>query len=602
MLTIVILLSLAFLFVALIFGFNSSIFAQPNTCPSSMSKIYNYTCPSSIYYDQHGVQYRLSVAGSHPNEKGAQIIELHGWIRILPDTGCIGEDRVHSPLTADCTHNADDPPDFTYYLVLDPLWLNQQGTNINQIVRVGNLLDQTHEQDYRTTAPAAIKVELMSWHIGQKINGRSVTIPTGWRTKVSTPPYGDVYWPWDPRYPSNDAQVPLRDGDYVRIRGALVTDFPDHVTWKYPHTGPNWFGFEHNDPNNPARWTEIHPPDLIERIDPPKWSDGLIHNEAATCVAEVAEGGYLSGDTNTLDVNIYPLPKPDPQAKFQWKEYIDYTGGNTISPTLGKGYDVGPNEDHLHVYVPVSGDSSLWGGGAWGKFKACYSVFWEPGPPQLMTTIQPTKIIARVPTPINVSAVDWDTKSKVNGRIIINNTDVGGTGVPFTHTFNSSNYSAKVVAPNYPETPLYFYVNNSLEVRAVPSTIDLSQSGKTNITVYTNSPANHQPVQGKILRLLRAGELGHGYQEIGPTNTIFQYHFTADRLGNPRCLTFAEPRLIAAALGYSNTKVPIKFTNIPESPEDEGCHHPPPPHGGGGGNTCEGLIPSPTERLPRCHF
>ena len=85
---------------------------------------------------------------------------------------------------------------------------------------------------------------------------------------------------------------------------------------------------------------------------------------------------------------------------------------------------------------------------------------------------------------------DCQTHDPVNGRVIINNSDVGGTNTPFTYTFNSSHYTAKVVASNYPETPLYFHVNNSLEVRAVPNTIDLSQSGNTSITIFANYSSN----------------------------------------------------------------------------------------------------------------
>jgi hypothetical protein len=97
---------------------------------------------------------------------GAQIIELRGWLRISDNARwCFAEDVVHRPMTNECINEGsgynEEPPDFVYYLDLDPLWLQQQGTDVNQIVRIGNLLDQTHDEGYSTSAPAAIKVELM---------------------------------------------------------------------------------------------------------------------------------------------------------------------------------------------------------------------------------------------------------------------------------------------------------------------------------------------------------------------------------------------------------------------------------------------------------
>jgi hypothetical protein len=79
---------------------------------------------------------------------------------------------------------------------------------------------------------------------------------------------------------------------------------------------------------------------------------------------------------------------------------------------------------------------------------------------------------------------------------------------------------------------------------------------------------------------------------------MFQYHFTANKKGTSRCSALTAPQIIAHAPRYDDTKVLLKFTNIPPPEGYEDCHHG--VGGGGGGGGCEAAIPSPTRILPRC--
>jgi hypothetical protein len=211
--------------------------------------------------------------------------------------------------------------------------------------------------------------------------------------------------------------------------------------------------------------------------------------------------------------------------------------------------------------------------------------------------ITPSTIIAKLPTSIIVHAEDSQNHNPINGKIIINDSDVGRTDIPFTYTFNSSHYSAKVVAPNYPETYLNFHVNNSLEIQSVPDTINLflNHPSKTNITVFAKSLATHQPVEGKILI---SNKEYTPYTEIGNTNVLFQYEFKAYKHGAGVCAQYTAPKVIAVATGYDNTKVPIIFSTDDVASDD--CYHGPLDDGGGGGGGPPYCDMVPTELRPQC--
>lgn len=537
------------------------------------------------------LDHRLFARGSFPNEAGAQIIELRGWLRVH-NTGCFNS----GPLTQECINVAipparpwgDDPPDFSYDLELDPTWLDQNGMDINQIVRVGSLLLQTGDTDLSTSADAEIHVELMSWREGQRLGvwpdqiwnmyrditgvdvSRPVPRPSNWNVVVHTDRFGDVLWPWDPRYPSNvdpreNPDAYFRDGDYVRIVGALVIDFPHDRVWKYPYPHiPN----AHLDKNNPAFWTEIHPVDAIERIDPPRDPNGMLHKETVRCIAAVAENGDLfteRGDTTRFEARIPAPEKPDPLAQLRFIEHIDNTG-NTLAHTVSKRIDVRSN--YIDVSGGVQGEGNY---GDYGKFKACYRVFWEPGPPQIrINSIEPDIIIAREPSNITVYAEDWyNSGTRVDGEVIIDGIGtVGRTNVPFSFTFNTNSryVTGRVTAPGYVDAELRFPITlPPLAVRAEPSSIEIDR--ETPITIYAVDPKTNASIAGQVLtnEIPRSGNPWNPVI-LGNTNEELFHTFVATRgepiLGDVDLIGWLAvyPTVTVVAPGYSDTVVSINFT------------------------------------------
>lgn len=214
----------------------------------------------------------------------------------------------------------------------------------------------------------------------------------------------------------------------------------------------------------------------------------------------------------------------------------------------------------LQFHVSIQGVGHL---GAWGKFKACYRVFWEPGPPQIRTSVEPPEIIARLPTSVIVHATDWHTNRPISGKVIIDNVEVSNTDTPFNYTFNPSGYSAKVTAPNYIDGHIGFNINNKPVIRAEPSIIPIDN--QVNVTIYANDRGTQIPLNGKVL----TNEVRGLPREIASTNTPFTHTFEPHITGNPRIgVEFSYPNIAVQVPGYDRVLVPIQFTGeLPQPPE-----------------------------------
>lgn len=365
--------------------------------------------PSSlIYYDVHSGapprvairNYRLAVPGSVVNAKGARIVELRGWIRAM-----------------ECCPNLKERPnpvDWSFDLELDPAWTDrldrlrrprQQPDVLNMLMRPGSILRLPVESHYRAAVSQPIlHVEMMSWQHGQTIDQfleriagidalgrRKVPQPVGWTYQD---PAG-VYWPWNPRTPTNEPGYRLKIGDYVRMAGAMVTDFPHGIVYDPGYR--NWF----DTPDNAARWTEMHPPDYIERVLPQR-----APLETVRCVAIFAASGLARGESNEIEFEVRaPSPRPSPRARLGWREIVDSTNtvtqrikvGNNGTNFHNTGAKVSVFSDRIHVRVGVQGDRDFQPP---GKFKAIYRVFWitPPAPP----TPRPTPTAAHTAAPTAV--------------------------------------------------------------------------------------------------------------------------------------------------------------------------------------------------------
>ena len=290
------------------------------------------------------------------------MIELRGWLSE------VGEDAN--------TQN-EGWRDFHYTLNVDPEWLDAKGINPNQLIKAGNAIDPALLSNVATSL--SIKMELNGWDEDGTIpNGRPVIAafrnapPTGWTPFSSVANAPRVFWPYDPRHPLSWQPI-LAVGQYVRVFGALVIDDPHAFganrntqrIWQFP-LADSW------DPTNPARYTEIHSPDIISVL----YADGVKPSKEAIRV------GVVCADlgTNFLDFNIMlDEAKPSPTSRLQVTELVSTesvmssiivgtpaTSGSGFSGALITGTG---NSRHVHIEITARP-------GQVGKFKAIYRAKW----------------------------------------------------------------------------------------------------------------------------------------------------------------------------------------------------------------------------------
>jgi hypothetical protein len=308
------------------------------------------------------------------NGAAVELIELRGWLREL-NTGCYHDD-----------------PDWHYEFEPDPDWLDQLGLKLTDIIRPGNILNiKTHAtpdpQTWRNllTVPL-IHVELNGWRPSD-YSGVASPAPDWGFENADPGACPGVSWAFNPVNPL-PTQGALVEGQYVRIVGSLLTDEP-HARGD-PGQGVNTFmclnfgicgtsslehtkvknelmeGYAATDPNNPMRWTEIHPPDVIA------WLDTRAQTNTVRAVLLDA-----AGETQTADFDIpAPGPAPSPCAGLQCQETI--IGAVTDLRTVIKGNrDLTGGamtnfSDHFHIYVATQASN-----GGLGKFGAIYRVYWQ---------------------------------------------------------------------------------------------------------------------------------------------------------------------------------------------------------------------------------
>jgi hypothetical protein len=378
------------------------------------------TPPSLVFPpDNKGQRFFLDTNGSISlitQGKEIRIAEIRGWLRTIHG-GCNGAD-----------------PDWHYYLDVDPEWAESKDIDLNQILKVGNMLNANFlitknevKEAYllnKSLAFAAvtlptIKVELNGWRRytpdlePHKWLYTTTLKPLDWNFRSSGDLCPNIYgeppiWPYDPLHPDpSDPKIELTPGDYdindkapyVSISGSILTDNP-HLEEAWGSTilvryygglplflrdaekqlqdrirvaGQIWGGNKApTDPTHPARWTEIHPPDIIKVLPykEPK--------ETVRGVAVVASNGLVVGETRSLSGDIYPPSPRPPSSRLEVKEYVGMeTNFRTIieGNANKNGARIRVYDDRVNIYVKVQGQG---GWGAPGKFKAIYRVRWAP--------------------------------------------------------------------------------------------------------------------------------------------------------------------------------------------------------------------------------
>jgi hypothetical protein len=336
---------------------------------------------ASSIFPTDGVKfYPLEIGSGTPVVSGGTrtwLVELRGWISVSPNC------------------NARDP-DWHYELEVDPDWADSVGMPLALLLRAGNIIvmtsngNETEGDTYfqRVVSLPHVHVEL-NGYVPSQHDGRAAPSSWSWYGRVcqfADEPWTTVVWPFDPLKPL-PWQNPLSDGDYVRMYGALITDQShawttvDHP-WEMNEALKMWGEYRPDeDSANQARWTEMHPPDIIA-ILPQK-----PHTTTLRGVL-VSAGHCLIGpcETTTLDANIdAPQPKPQGAPRVIFREQVIPL---TNFATVRDGHrDAAGNFDGatltvtgtgIHVHVVVQGQSL---NKAPGRFAALYRVSWAPPAP-----------------------------------------------------------------------------------------------------------------------------------------------------------------------------------------------------------------------------
>ena len=140
-------------------------------------------------------------------------------------------------------------------------------------------------------------------------------------------------------------------------------------------------GLSDTDPNNAARWSEIHPPDIIDVMDPSPTVPFKVPTETVRGVTVFAGScwvPFFACNPQALDADIAPPgPPPQPTSIVNVSELVSsFTNFRTIvqgnSTLAGAQITIGPSSAHIHIAVQAQP-----GFGAPGKFAAFYRVSWK---------------------------------------------------------------------------------------------------------------------------------------------------------------------------------------------------------------------------------
>jgi hypothetical protein len=176
---------------------------------------------------------------------------------------------------------------------------------------------------------------------------------------------------------------------------------------------------------------------------------------------------------------------------------------------------------------------SIWFEDLVGHVTVPDEIRWLP-PPIMSVTLTPTAIPLQVPTRVTVTAVDSHTAHPVQGTVAVDDQVVGSIGIPFTYTFATRveeefdpeiRVRRRIVikpvltvsAADYPDvtlTPRYY--TPALRTRVEPTAIPIGRP--VQVIVRAEDADTGAPVTGRVAI---AG------QDVGATNTLFSYTFTA---------------------------------------------------------------------------
>jgi hypothetical protein len=345
-----------------------------------------YATPASAAFPlDHVTHYPRPEIPGYDLPNSSHICELYGWL--IQMAGSPGND-----------------PDWHFAFVPDPAWIDSTGADWSKYFTVGDILGMgTNFLTDKQTSMMGVAAT-PTWH--GEVNGwrgadHPDACPIDWEVNSNNGgQLVEVVWPYLPTVSGGKLGGtpfnidPHGPGPYVRIVGSIATDIPHaHATgrgvWEWTRqafglgsSGPYcdaaqaWGGdLDEHDPGHEARWTEIHPPDLIEVIDtrgPTETVYGI------TCIARSAT---LDPSAVQTEVTVALRP-PGPQPTGMRVGIKEYVGPETNFSTITEGNPARNGAaitiaaDHASAHVKVVGQPF---DGVPGKFKAVYRLAWIPG-------------------------------------------------------------------------------------------------------------------------------------------------------------------------------------------------------------------------------
>jgi MIR domain len=331
-----------------------------------------------------------------------RLIELRGWLHFASTDANAPPGDPGRLLEYGCNTAELSGADWWYKLELDTNWAASRGIDLGRFFKVGDLISHglfltpyfpSFNPFKCAVALPRIKMELNSWGWKNMFPVSVSEHPGDWKKYDQAANCGNYVFPFDPVQPPGFPK-PLGAGQYVRVVGSLVTDIP-HITEDYfgyyiaeflpfvstPQRNRRaaaaaWGGGgtalkdEHN-PMHPARWNEIHPPDLFQPLKEPP----VHQRETVRGVALIADG--IAEGYSVEFMLRPPALKPSSSARLSVREHVG-PESNLKSITDGNANKTGARIDVLTDRVRVRIGVAREGGfGAAGKFKGIYRVFWD---------------------------------------------------------------------------------------------------------------------------------------------------------------------------------------------------------------------------------
>jgi hypothetical protein len=338
--------------------------------------------PSAYFATDMSKLYPMHIPGTTAKSVGSvsvAMVELRGWLTNI-SAMCNGSD-----------------PDWHYDLEPDAEYADSIGMPLANLIQAGNIiLSAPQNSDLRKiTVTPLIHMELNGWR--SAVAGNSPPRDWGFEAADSVNCRG-VFWAYNPVWPLQTVGdppplgPPLQAGQYVRVVGSLVSDEPhageaQGETFFCKTTGlclgesllitvrtDFEAGYAIADPGNPARWTEVHPPDVIAAV--PQLT---AQHESLRAVALDASNCFVSPcATETADFDI-PAPAATPAGKPPSGSWTVACSSTVLSVTLWTTIvdqpTCSPNgSGSAKVHVKVQGQT---GYGSNGRFAAIYRVFWQ---------------------------------------------------------------------------------------------------------------------------------------------------------------------------------------------------------------------------------